>query len=238
MCAAGLHAKRPCTELAHEPAACRQQLQCPSSQSGGAAGHGVQRDQQEGWNEADDDDELVAMASNHFEASAPVSLSTSGCQRRLDGQAVGGLQAGQPLAAQVGGCGLCRCIVQSMVPPQVACMMYRRITKTVLLRQSQDEEDEVDRLLRAAYGSEAFDGDTLDSERIAAAAAAEAAEAADLADALDSSAAKLLYVPPALEAHRLDGQVLTRACAPGITPLAHHVAYNCHCLCKSILVVA
>jgi hypothetical protein len=236
MCAAGLHAKRPCTELAHEPAACRQQLQCPSSQSGGAAGHGVQRDQHEGWNEADDDDELVAMASNHFETSAPVSLSTSGCQRRLDGQAVGPLQADQPLAAQVGRCGLCRCLRELTAPPQVVSMAPQHITNTILSRHPQDDEDEVDRLLRAAYGSEAFDGDLLDGERIAAAAAAEAAEAADLAEALDSSAAELLYVPPALEAHRLDGQVLTRACATGIIPLAHGVAHNCNCLCGSILI--
>jgi hypothetical protein len=219
MYAAGLHAKRPCTELAHEPAACRQQLQCPNSHSGGPAGHGVQRDQHEGWNEADDDDELVAMASNRFEVNALVSQPARGSQRCLDG-----LQAGQPLAAQVGGCGRCRWLVRLTAPPQVAPMTPQHTTNTVLLRQSQEDEDEVDRLLRAAYGSEAFEGDTLGGERIAAAAAAEAAEAADLAEALDSSAAELLYVPPALEAHRLDGQVLTRACAPGITPLAHDVA--------------
>ena len=93
----------------------------------------------------------------------------------------------------------------------------------------------MDRLLRAAYGSEAFDGDLLDSKRIAAAAAAEAAEAADIAEALDSSAAELLYVPPALEAHRLDGQVLTRACASGYIPLAHDVAHDCVCLRGCIL---
>lgn len=90
-------------------------------------------------------------------------------------------------------------------------MTPQHITDTVLPCHPQDDEDEVDRLLRAAYGSEAFDSDLLDGERIAAAAAAEAAEAADVAEALDSSAAELLYVPPALEAHRLDGQVLTRA---------------------------
>ena len=94
-------------------------------------------------------------------------------------------------------------------------MTPQHITNTVLPCHPQDDEDEVDRLLRAAYGSEAFDGDLLDGERIAAAAAA---EAADTAEALDSSAAELLYVPPALEAHRLDGQVLTRASASDTLP--------------------
>ena len=104
----------------------------------------MQRDQQEGWNEADDDDELVAMASNHFEVNAPVSPSASGYQHHLDG-----LQAGQPLAIQVGGHVRCRWLVKLTAPPQVASMTPQHITNTVLPCHPQDDEDEVDRLLRA-----------------------------------------------------------------------------------------
>jgi hypothetical protein len=69
------------------------------------------------------------------------------------------------------------------------------------------QDNEIDRLLRAAYGSDDDDGASLDSERIVAAAAAEAAEAADTAAALESSVAELTYVPPAFDAHKLDGEV-------------------------------
>ena len=78
---------------------------------------------------------------------------------------------------------------------------------TRALCQLQDEE--IDRLLRAAYGSQ-LDADGWQvSQQTAAADAVAAAEAADTAAALDSSVAELAYVPPAFEAHTLDGEVCT-----------------------------
>lgn len=74
----------------------------------------------------------------------------------------------------------------------------------------------MDAQLRAAFADdlECGGGASSSQRAAAAAAAAEAVEAADIAAALAASASELTYVPPAFEAHKLDGQVRTLWCPP------------------------